>query len=124
MGRAGVGVTLATRNANRLRKNRTDAERKLWAALRRKQLNGARFRQQVPLGPYVVDFLCAAHRLIVEVDGSQHSQNAAADNVRTAWLESRGYRVICVWNSDVSERLQSVIEAISLTPRDDGSPPP
>ncbi len=111
-GGAGVGVTRATRIAGRLRKDRTDAERKLWAALRRKQLNGARFRQQVPLGSYVVDFLCPAARLIVEVDGSQHAAEAAADSARSKWLEERGYRVIRFWNNDVSKRLDGVLEAI------------
>jgi very-short-patch-repair endonuclease len=107
-----------------LRKNRTEAERKLWAALRRKQLNAARFRQQVPLGPYVVDFLCAAHRLVIEVDGSQHVLDASADDIRTKWLEARGYRVIRFWNNDVLERLDSVLEAILLALLDGGSPPP
>ncbi len=105
-------MTRATRNAGRLRKDRTDAERKLWAALRRRQLDGARFRQQAPLGPYVVDFLCPAARLIVEVDGSQHAVEVAADSARSKWLEERGYRVIRFWNNDVGERLDAVLEAI------------
>jgi very-short-patch-repair endonuclease len=105
-------VTLATRNAGRLRKTRTEAEKRLWFALRGKQLAGARFRQQVPLGPYVVDFLCPTRRLIVEVDGSQHVQAAAADEERTAWLLARGYRVIRFWNNDVLRRRRAVLEAI------------
>ncbi len=105
-------MTLATRNAGRLRKNRTEAEKCLWAALRGKQLAGARFRQQVPVGRYVVDFLCPAHRLIVEVDGSQHIEAILADEARTAWLQERGYRVIRFWNHDVLHRRRAVLEAI------------
>src|SRR6266436_3135393 len=89
---------MGTSNARRLRMNRTDAERALWERLRRKQLEGLRFRQQVPLGRYVVDFLCAARRLIVEVDGGQHGLAIAADRKRTAWLEAGGFRVMRFWN--------------------------
>jgi len=71
-----------------LRQNRTDAERALWARLRRKQLDGVRFRQQVPLGPYVVDFLCLEQRLAIEIDGGQYALATDADDARTAWLEA------------------------------------
>src|SRR5260221_124580 len=101
MGAGWGGGDVGTSNARRLRQNRTDAERALWARLRRKQLDGARFRQQVPLGPYVVDFLCFERRLIVEVDGGQHSLAMPADQARTAWLEERGFRLIRFWNHDV-----------------------
>src|SRR5207244_3561131 len=77
------GGDVGTSSARRLRQNRTEAERALWARLRRKQLDGVRFRQQVPLGGYVVDFLCFERRLIVEVDGGQHSLAMPADQART-----------------------------------------
>jgi very-short-patch-repair endonuclease len=67
----------------------TDAERKLWSALRRKQIDGHRFRRQVPIGPYIVDFACFSSRLIVEVDGGQHSVDIERDARRTTWLESQ-----------------------------------
>ena len=114
---------MASTNARTLRQNRTDAERALWQRLRRKQLDGLRFRQQVPLGPYIVDFLCAKHRLIIEVDGGQHA-GATVDRTRTAWLEGRGFRVMRFWNNDVLQNLNGVIETILLALRSEGSPPP
>ena len=112
---------MGTSNARRLRKNRTDAERALWARLRRKQLDGLRFRQQVPLGPYIVDFLCPGQMLVVEVDGGQHVDDGAE---RTAWLEARGFRVLRFWNNDVLQNPDGVIETILLALRSKASPPP
>ena len=103
---------MGTLAAQRLRKNRTKAEIRLWLRLRRRQLNGSRFRQQVPLGPYVVDFLCVKSRLVVEVDGGQHAENSEADEVRTAWLQSRDFRVIRFWNNEVLENLDGVLQVI------------
>jgi very-short-patch-repair endonuclease len=107
-----------------LRQNRTDAERAVWARLRRKQLDGIRFRQQVPLGPYVVDFLCPEQRLIIEIDGGQHMLATNADDERTAWLEARGFRVVRFWNNDVLKNLDGVIESILAALRAEVSPPP
>ena len=97
--------------ARRLRKNPTDAETRLWSRLRRKQLDGHRFRRQVSLGPYVADFVCFEARLIVEVDGGQHAERAA-DTARTAWLEAQGYRVLRFWNNDVLGNIDGVVETI------------
>ena len=74
--------------ARALRKSMTDAERKLWRALRDKQLDGRRFRRQHPIGPYVVDFVCLERRLVIEVDGSQHGEpeQTTFDQQRTEWL--------------------------------------
>ncbi len=113
---------MGTSTAQRLRKNRTKAEIRLWLRLRRRQLNGSRFRQQVPLGPYVVDFLCVKSRLIVEVDGGQHAENARADEVRTSWLRSRGFRLIRFWNSEVLGNLDGVLQVI--LEELEASPPP
>ena len=85
-----------------LRKNPTDAERRLWRHLRRKGLNGLRFRRQAPIGPYIVDFYCEARSLVIEVDGGQHG--ASADAARDAWLVSHGYRVLRFWNNDLLKR--------------------
>src|SRR5437762_5339600 len=90
---------------------------------RRKQLDGLRFRRQVPLGPYIVDFLCARQRLIIEVDGGQHA-GATVDRTRTAWLDGRGFRILRFWNNDVLGNLDGVIEAILLVLRSEASPPP
>ena len=93
-----------------LRANMTDAERKLWYQVRDRRLAGAKFRKQVTIHPFVVDFLCIEKRLVVEVDGSQHTPES--DAARTAFLQSRGYRVIRFWNNDVLNNLPAVLEAI------------
>ena len=74
-----------------------------------------RFRRQTPIGPYIVDFFCPQHRLIVEVDGGQHADDADAmhDCERDAWLTAQGYRVVRVWNNDVMENVEGVCAAIS-----------
>ena len=94
-----------------LRRSPTDAEERLWYWLRRRHLGGWRFRRQAVIGPFIVDFVCLAARLIVEVDGSQHADNAA-DVARTRWLEGEGYRVIRFWNDDVLTATETVVEAI------------
>jgi very-short-patch-repair endonuclease len=90
----------------------TDAERALWARLRSKQIEGQRFRRQVPIGPYVADFACVSGQLIIEVDGSQHVAEHAYDDRRSAYLESRGYRVLRFWDNAVLQELDSVLESI------------
>ncbi|MBB3344849.1 endonuclease domain-containing protein [Luteimonas sp. RC10] len=86
--------------ARRLRRAMTDAERALWRHLRMRQIAGARFRRQHPIGPYVVDFVCLAHRLVIEVDGGQHA-DSMSDAARDAFLRTHGYRVLRLWNHDV-----------------------
>jgi len=98
--------------AQRLRREMTDAERKLWSVLRNRKLNGAKFRRQQPLGPYIADFVCQECRLIIEADGGQHADNAS-DARRTAFLESVGYRVLRFWNNDILTNLDGVAEAIA-----------
>jgi len=105
---------MASPLARKLRSTPTDAEIRLWSRLRRKQLAGFRFRRQHPLGPYVVDFFCAAAKLIVEVDGGQHANDGDA---RTRWLEARGYRVIRFWNNEVLANTEGVLCAILGTLR-------
>ena len=75
-----------------MRARQTDAERKLWFLLRDRRLNDAKFRRQVPIGNYIVDFVCQEAKLIVEVDGSQHADQAVYDAARSEWLASVGYR--------------------------------
>jgi very-short-patch-repair endonuclease len=101
-------------NAKRLRANMTDAERRLWSKLRRKQMNGRRFRNQVSIGPYIADFAFLEIRLIIEADGGQHSIDKADDEIRTRWLESEGYRVLRFWNNDILQNLEGVLESIRL----------
>ena len=87
--------------ARALRYNDTDAEAKLWGALRAHRLGGGKWKRQVPRGAYIVDFLCEEGSLVVEVDGGQHADAVAYDLRRTAYLEEMGYRVLRFWNSDV-----------------------
>jgi very-short-patch-repair endonuclease len=111
----GSAVSAVRRNmAKRLRANTTTAEDRLWQKLRRFPMTGSHFRRQVPIGPYVADFACMAARLIIEVDGSQHGddENRRHDDVRTRWLESKGYRVLRVWNNDLTSNMDGVLEAI------------
>ena len=104
---------MASLAARRLRKTPTDAETRLWAVLRRRQIEGARFRRQAPIGPYVVDFACLAERLVVEVDGGQHARQQDRDAARTAWLESPGFRVLRFWNHEVLGNIEGVAERIA-----------
>jgi very-short-patch-repair endonuclease len=116
---------MASESARRLRANMTDAERKLWFLLRRKQLQGFRFRRQVPLGRYVADFACMSARLVIELDGGQHAERTADDARRTAWLESVGYRVLRFWNGEVFTNAEGVLETIRLALLDPlPNPPP
>src|SRR5207302_1132207 len=103
---------LAIEQARELRRDMTNAERKLWLRLRRKRLDGHRFRRQVPLGPFIVDFACLAARLVIEVDGGQHAEQVERDTARNAWLESRGFRVLRFWNFQVLQETESVMAAI------------
>ena len=95
-----MDMETARERARDLRQSATDAEQALWGLVRDRRLGGYKFRRQVPLGPYVVDFLCREKRLIVELDGSQHQDRAAYDADRTAWLASRGYVVLRLWNNE------------------------
>ena len=103
---------MSVATARNLRRKMTDAERKLWHALRDRRLAGHKFRRQHPIGPYVADFYCEAKRLMVEVDGGQHTRRQQADAKRTKWLEARGYRVIRLWNSEVLTNLEGVQKVI------------
>jgi very-short-patch-repair endonuclease len=100
------------RNARRLRKQMTDAEPSLWHLLRRKQIDGHRFRKQVPIGKYIVDFACLDARLVIEVDGGQHTDAADADRERDAWLRSQNFRVLRFWNNDVLKNQDGVMQVV------------
>ena len=91
----------------------TDAEQRLWYHLRAGRFQGWKFRRQVPLGPYVVDFLCEQARLIVEVDGGQHAELIERDLARTEWLIAQGYEVIRFWNNDVLTNTDGVLATLS-----------
>jgi very-short-patch-repair endonuclease len=106
---------MASKHARKLRRNPTKAELRLWELLRRQQILGCRFRRQVPIGPYVADFACYSHRVIIEADGGQHAAEADKDLERTRWLESQNFRVLRFWNNDVlgnPEGVRAVIERV------------
>ena len=89
----------------------TDAERRLWSALRGRRLRGFKFRRQHPIGPFIVDFACIEHHVVIEADGGQHA-DSVDDFRRTAWLEAHGWRVLRYWNNDVLANTEGVQEAI------------
>ena len=102
-------------NARALRKNSTDVERMLWSALRGNRLNGATFRRQVPIDNYIADFVCHAAKLVIELDGGQHSsdQGERADAARSAVIEARGFKLLRFSNLDVMTNRAGVLETIA-----------
>ena len=97
----------------------TDAELRLWQRLRAHRFEGLSFRRQVPIGSYIVDFVCLAERLIIEVDGGQHG--SSRDEARDAWLKSQDFIILRFWNNDVLSNTEGVLEKILETIR--RSPP-
>lgn len=98
--------------ARSLRRNRTEAEDRLWYALR-ERLPEHKWRFQVPFHPYYVDFACLKARLIIEVDGGQHDAGRAADARRTRFLEAQGYQVLRFWNHDILGNLDGVLATVA-----------
>ncbi|NWH09266.1 MAG: endonuclease domain-containing protein [Alphaproteobacteria bacterium] len=105
---------MANERARFMRKNPTPFERLVWWKLKEFRARGFHFRRQVPLGPYIVDFLCFRNRLIVEIDGDQHGMatQQVHDAARTRWLERKGFRVLRFSNREVEEDLVAVAEHI------------
>ena len=101
--------------ARELRNNPTDAERLLWRHLRFWQIGGYKFRRQQPLGRYIVDFVCLEKRVVIEVDGGQHTQQRAHDEERDAWLQHEGFVVLRFWNDEVLKNSAAVKEVIIST---------
>ena len=92
----------------------SEAEKLLWSRLRAHRLDGRKFRRQHATGRYIVDFVCLGSHLVIEVDGDSHGDDAAEarDRVRTAWLQSQGFRVLRFWNYDVLTNIDGVVETI------------
>ena len=105
-------VTEVRTHARELRRNQTRVEARLWAALRDRRLGGWKWRRQVPLGPFIADFVCAELMLVVELDGGQHFEAAAYDARRTVYLEGMGYRVLRFWNAVLIEDSDAVCDTI------------
>jgi very-short-patch-repair endonuclease len=118
---------MANEYARQLRRNRTAAERRLWRQLRELKQAGFKFRQQVPIDHFIVDFACLSERLIVEVDGGTHSteDELRRDARRERYLNDQGFRILRVWNSDVMQNMEGVMDTIVAalhTPTPDPSP--
>ncbi len=95
-----------------LRRGHTDAERVLWQHLRDRRLLDYRFRRQHRIGDYIADFVCPEASLVIELDGSQHLDQADYDGERTKFLRGQGYRVVRFWNDDLLLRIEDVLHAI------------
>ena len=103
--------------ARELRTNATPPERMLWRELSARKVLGVRFNRQVPIGPFVCDFVARSAKVIVEVDGGQHT--GEGDAARTRYLGAQGFRIIRFWNNDVLQNLDgvwTVIEEALSTP--------
>ncbi len=110
--------------AKGLRGAATEAERVMWFRLRDRRFLGLKFRRQVPLGRYMVDFVCRELKLIVELDGGQHSEQVGYDNCRSDWLRTQGYSVLRFWNNQVFGEMDSVMEALRIWVEQQGRPSP
>lgn len=118
MGEVGGGALnnrSVSENAKLLRKNMTDAERLLWKYLRSKQVEGVKFRRQEPIGKYIVDFVSFEKRVVIEIDGGQHSDHQLKDAARDEWLKSQGFFVLRFWNHEVLRHIDAVVLKIADT---------
>ena len=106
------GYSRPTARSRELRRDATEAERKLWQHLRSRQLRGARFNRQFPVGQFICDFACRELRLVIELDGGQHASAADYDKRRTRFLEAQGYAVIRFWNNEVLDNTEGVLVRI------------
>src|SRR5258706_1228353 len=97
-----------------MRHRPTDAEKKFWWQVRAKRLGGFKFKRQFPIGPYIADFVCLERRLIIELDGNQHSEQEEYDAARTVFLEAKGYRVIRFCNYSALTNMEGVVEGVWL----------
>ena len=107
--------SLMKARARSLRRKSTDAEVLVWQHLRSRQLLGCKFRRQVPIGKYIVDFLCEDPPIIIELDGGQHMEQERYDQTRTNWLQANGFLVLRFWNNDIAENLEGVLESLFST---------
>ncbi len=110
-GAGGEGRRLTNHEfAKALRSHQTAAEERLWYFLRAHRFFGLKFRRQTPVGPYIADFICMEHKLIVEADGSQHGSLYDVD--RDVWLRDQGFTVLHFWNNEIHDQIEGVLETI------------
>jgi very-short-patch-repair endonuclease len=112
MSRRVRAVSLAHSRARRLRRDQTDAEKRLWDRLRSRELAEFRFRRQFPIGNFIADFACPQSRIAIELDGGHHFDQVAKDEWRTGLIEKRGFRVMRFWDNEVLEDVNAVAEKI------------
>ncbi|HSF31588.1 MAG TPA: endonuclease domain-containing protein [Candidatus Tectomicrobia bacterium] len=103
----------AQQRARRLRRDQTEAERKLWAQLRDRRLQTAKFRRQHPIGPFIADFCCPEQHLVLEIDGGQDVIREEEDRKRTDFLIQQGYRVLRFWDHEVLQDIEAVLQRIA-----------
>jgi len=108
----GIDGTEALSRSRSLRRSATEAEKILWRELRNRRLAGFKFRRQVWIGPFIADFACVEAKVVVEADGSQHSDHRQYDVRRDVYLRGEGYRVLRVWNNELMGNMDGVLEAI------------
>src|SRR5262245_32639219 len=108
-----VSITPLDR-VRRPRRSAGDAARKFWSRTRNRRLGGFKFRREVPLGPYIADFLCLEARLVVEIDGDQHAASQAYDAARTRYLERIGYAVIRIPTHEILRDIGQVMDRVHL----------
>jgi very-short-patch-repair endonuclease len=109
--------------ARALRRDATEAEKKLWQHLRQPPFKEHDFRRQATIGPYFADFASHPLRIVIEIDGGQHSLSTS-DETRTRYLEANGYRVLRFWNNDILENMSGVLSAIDAAVNADSPPTP
>ena len=97
-----------------LRKNQTLPEQIFWHKIRARRFSNYKFRRQVQIGNYIVDFVCRKKKIIIEIDGGQHNtpEEIIYDKKRTEFLNSRGYKVIRFWNSDIDKNIDGVYKVL------------
>ena len=106
-------LALTRDTARRLRREQTEWEHSLWTRLRRRQLNGFKFRRQHPIGPFFADFFCPEAKLVIEIDGSQHADELGSDKSRTDFLRDAGYDVLRFGNHEINSEIDTVMERIA-----------
>ena len=107
-----VSTSKMMHRAGELRQNQTEAEAKLWSRLRTHRMAGVQFRRQHAIGNYIVDFCSPRRKLVIELDGSQHLDQAEYDSERTKYLETKGYRVLRFWNNEIMNEIDAVLNMI------------
>jgi very-short-patch-repair endonuclease len=113
---------MARQLAKSLRKQMTDAERRLWYRLRAHRFEGLKFKRQVPIGKYIVDFANLRAKVVIEIDGGQHAESKT-DRVRDQFLSSQGFRVVRFWNNGVLQSTDEILDAISAAIGEAAQPP-